>query len=1174
MNRLIAYKQHTTANVVNDGTFVNCLDSWTPLSSSGNQIPICSSLANPITGVLDTVIKFDGQTAATSWIQQQMPTISGNVYRVEYNITKIFPSGSPTPSITITGGMAAPITPAPCEIGTNVVYFQSTQNDATILFRLNANAQFQGNNVDIFLDSISILEVNQYELDLFNDEEIVVTKEIDDIRNIDSKNSGYSKSFSLPSSKNNNQFFEHFYSLDDSGNWNPYEKAKAILIAEGVEVFNGFLKIDDVVLKDNHSIYNVTLFEELADLKTSIEGKTIGDLGWGGFAHNYTKANIVASINGNLQLLDGTTTDVFKYPMVNWIGDFDGNISNIFLNNFSDAFRPWVKIKYLFDKIFSDAGFSYSSTFLNSTKFSKLYMDWNFGEDFLMWGGGENDQGLFKVDTEVKTDNTGQQIPASNVSAVVDFDSIEQLQGSQNNTSDFFSLTTDTYTATEDNQQVKVNVNGYVQALSDFGNTIEVQMIHNSSVDGCLPSQFFQQNAPWVNNSFTEPDGTNYQFGLSLSMGFSATFTLNQGETIQIKIRRYGGGTPIVYTVGLLRTQFRVNGGEIFVPSTIQSRTSIKQFDLIKGLTQMFNLVMIPDESNSSHLKIEPASDYYGSGQTLDWTEKMDVKEMTIMPHEVAREYRFKMQHDDKDFNLDAYKSENPKEYGEHIKRHNFDVISEEIEVHENVLFAPTFMQLVSNELLPCIYGKKEGEFINIENKPRILYDNGQRIINAYQSNSENGAAFNNIEIGYFAPFNDQEPDSDTLQVDYGQSLTQSLGGLLPFKTLFYQYYLKILQQLTEKQSRILKAKVNLQPSDIYTFKFSDTIFFENQLYRVNKIDYNTTKGELSTVELIKLGTNAQFVNGKEGKKCEDVPTAIALNGDVYFVNGTTGNAVQPNQQCCEDYGYFWYSEPNGRCNMKQQNIGHGHGHVGQSHFSWSGGHSLVIGQKTTNGFGHGTKNSFVVGTKNVAQQNTKNVGVIGESNKLGENLENILVVGKNNRVDELRTTDETTANIQNSFVSGIGGFVKASNTRTFAMTTATDGLCQKTECIYKGTQVSDALVEIFLNGESGKRFPLRQLNSFLTIVVDIHGIVSDSASRDYGDYSRHRYIVTGSATGTNAIRVDDIDEVSTHSNHGSSWTIQLDVTAVNEFRIQVRANGIRENVEWTAHCEVIEQNI
>ena len=29
---------------------------------------------------------------------------------------------------------------------------------------------------------------------------------------------------------------------------------------------------------------------------------------------------------------------------------------------------------------------------------------------------------------------------------------------------------------------------------------------------------------------------------------------------------------------------------------------------------------------------------------------------------------------------------------------------------------------------------------------------------------------------------------------------------------------------------------------------------------------------------------------------------------------------------------------------------------------------------------------------------------------------------------------------------------------------------------IYKGTQVSDALVEIFLNGENGKRFPLKTI--------------------------------------------------------------------------------------------------
>ena len=88
MNRLIAYKQHTTANVVKNGTFVNwnpvtfVLDDWSAQSSSGNPVPSLTSIANPETGVLDSTVMFRGQTAATSWIQQQMPTISGNVYRL------------------------------------------------------------------------------------------------------------------------------------------------------------------------------------------------------------------------------------------------------------------------------------------------------------------------------------------------------------------------------------------------------------------------------------------------------------------------------------------------------------------------------------------------------------------------------------------------------------------------------------------------------------------------------------------------------------------------------------------------------------------------------------------------------------------------------------------------------------------------------------------------------------------------------------------------------------------------------------------------------------------------------------------------------------------------------------------------------------------------------------
>ena len=55
--------------------------------------------------------------------------------------------------------------------------------------------------------------------------------------------------------------------------------------------------------------------------------------------------------------------------------------------------------------------------------------------------------------------------------------------------------------------------------------------------------------------------------------------------------------------------------------------------------------------------------------------------------------------------------------------------------------------------------------------------------------------------------------------------------------------------ELYDKNTRIMTIKVNLNASDINTFKFSDKVMIKNRVFRVNRIDYNPN--ELSTVEFI-----------------------------------------------------------------------------------------------------------------------------------------------------------------------------------------------------------------------------------------------------------------------------------------------------------------------------------
>ena len=46
-----------------------------------------------------------------------------------------------------------------------------------------------------------------------------------------------------------------------------------------------------------------------------------------------------------------------------------------------------------------------------------------------------------------------------------------------------------------------------------------------------------------------------------------------------------------------------------------------------------------------------------------------------------------------------------------------------------------------------------------------------------------------------------------------------------------------------------MTLKVNLNPSDIATFKFYDKIFIRNRIFRVNKIEYKSNS--LAKVEFI-----------------------------------------------------------------------------------------------------------------------------------------------------------------------------------------------------------------------------------------------------------------------------------------------------------------------------------
>ena len=62
----------------------------------------------------------------------------------------------------------------------------------------------------------------QYNLDLFGNESINFTFQVDDVRDIENKNGSYSKSFNIPATKTNNVYFNHIHKVEVDSTYNPY----------------------------------------------------------------------------------------------------------------------------------------------------------------------------------------------------------------------------------------------------------------------------------------------------------------------------------------------------------------------------------------------------------------------------------------------------------------------------------------------------------------------------------------------------------------------------------------------------------------------------------------------------------------------------------------------------------------------------------------------------------------------------------------------------------------------------------------------------------------------------------------------------------------------------------------------------------------------------------------
>lgn len=124
----------------------------------------------------------------------------------------------------------------------------------------------------------------------------LITYAIDDIKDIGSRNTSFSKTIILPGTARNNALFGHIFDvtvmnpydateLNTGLNFNASKKADCLIFQNHIQVFKGIFRLLKIVINEGVPEYECAVFGELGGLVNSIGNAKIEDLDFSAYDH-------------------------------------------------------------------------------------------------------------------------------------------------------------------------------------------------------------------------------------------------------------------------------------------------------------------------------------------------------------------------------------------------------------------------------------------------------------------------------------------------------------------------------------------------------------------------------------------------------------------------------------------------------------------------------------------------------------------------------------------------------------------------------------------------------------------------------------------------------------------------------------------------------------------------
>lgn len=673
------------------------------------------------------------------------------------------------------------------------------------------------------------------DIDMFDDVSTPLNFAISDIRTPEKRDASYSKTIKVPGTKGNNIRFGHIFDVNiGDGTFNPNIKAPCTLYIDDLPQISGFLQILSIEIDDEKQIqYNISIKGQVGSIFTQIGDKELTDLDFSSYNHTYSKA-VQKATWGN------TYSSVYTYPLIEYGFDNDLNTFNV------EQLYPAIFVRSYVDKIFSDAGYTYSSNFFNSDPFTKLLIPSNSNK--LVLNDTEIQARLFNAE-QVSSGSISLGAYPSGAYAVtqtVDLDTIANDPAGQ------VSLASNTIT---------IYKSGYYN--------LNFSVNHNFSVgSGCSFNMRFERTSGLPTYVGGYGPVAVPSVATTLVANGGANVFLNAGDVITAKVIPVNlAGSPSQYNFSNFQIWNEVVNSGLIEGDTVQINNSIplkvKQKDFLLSLIKMFNLYVEVDKQSPNKLYIETAADFYSSGTTVNWSHKLDnskALEITPMGDLDFKDFYYSYADDSDKYNKD-YKDKYQLAYGNRYYQTTNEFLTGKNEV--KVIFSPTPLVAdpAQDRVIPRIYNLDESGAV----KPkafniRLLYHGGTKTTTQPWSYVGRTSGISTETTYCYAGHLDDTSDP-TLDLNFAVPYElYYTASVYTNNNVFNVYHKKFIDEITDKDSKIVTGYFYLNPKDIAELDFRNQFFFGEQLYRLNKVyDYNPIDSQTTKCEFIKIKDAKRF---------------------------------------------------------------------------------------------------------------------------------------------------------------------------------------------------------------------------------------------------------------------------------------------------------------------------